>query len=129
VFLSRLAAIPSSSSKKACHAFALQTVPLAPQGPRRDTSTPTVGQQPFLLAQLLEIAFSLIVGNLFQPQGAQQRAPEDGPVLIVTTHRFCLRQVNGNVTRRLNLSQSKPDLVAKRGKNGSGKQLSHCSIR
>jgi hypothetical protein len=71
VLLSWLAPVAAATAKKARHPFVLQTPPLPPQGPRGDTSTPTVGQEPFLLAQLLEIPLALIVGNLSQPQGAQ----------------------------------------------------------
>ncbi len=87
VLLSRLAPIGAAAAIQARHAFVFQPPPLATQGACRKAFPPSVGQQAFLLAQLLEIPLAPPLGNFSQQHGAQQRAPEDSPVFIVTRHK------------------------------------------
>jgi hypothetical protein len=84
----RLSPVTACLTIQALHALLSQLPPFAPEGPHGDTPPLTVGQQTFLLAQLLEVPLAPPLGNLSQQHGAQQGTPEDGPRLIVTTHRF-----------------------------------------
>jgi hypothetical protein len=88
VFLSRFAAIVAPTPVQPRYALVLQSTPLATESACRDASPLAVGQLTFLPAEFLEIPLALRFGNLSQKHGAQERAPEDGPVFIVTTHRF-----------------------------------------
>jgi len=52
-----------------------------------DPSPPAVWQQAFLSAQLVKIPLAPPLGNFSQQHGTQQRAPEDSPIFIATTHK------------------------------------------
>ena len=87
VLLPRLAPVRAAAAIQARHAFVFQPPPLATQGACRKAFPPAVGQQAFLLAQLLKIPLAPPLGNFSQQHGTQQRAPEDSPVFVVTTHK------------------------------------------
>jgi hypothetical protein len=83
----RLAPIRAPAAIQSRHPVLLELPPFPPQGANRQATPPPIRQQSFLPTQLVEVPLALTVGNLFQQQGAQQRAPEDRPGFIVTTHR------------------------------------------
>jgi hypothetical protein len=86
MLLSSFASIRSPTTVQTVYTAVFESAPLAPKGASSDSSPLSVGEPMFLSAQLLKKTFALRFGNLSQKHGAQQRAPEDGPVSIVTTH-------------------------------------------
>ncbi len=64
---------------------------LASQGGQRDSLPPSVGEQHLLLTQLLEKPSPFSWWNFLQEDGAQQRTPKDGPVIIGMMHFFSLQ--------------------------------------
>ena len=89
--LARLAAILAASPEHALHSFQSQPAPLAAQGAHGNPLALTIREEPFFFAQLAEILPPLVRRNLAHQQRAQQRTPEDGPCLIVTTLHVSLR--------------------------------------
>jgi hypothetical protein len=86
MLLSSFASIGSPTTVQSLDTVVLESAPLAPEGAGRDAPPLSDGEPMFLSAQFLEILLALRFGNLSQKHGAQQSAPEDGPVSIVTTH-------------------------------------------
>jgi hypothetical protein len=69
--LAWLITIPAGPAEHSLHPLFAQLLPPPAQGPRRNPAPLTIGQEVFLLAELLEIGFPLARRNLFQQHRAE----------------------------------------------------------
>ena len=92
---------------------------------------PAVGQQAFLLAQLLEIPLALPLGISPSSTGLNSEHQKTAQSSLVQRIKFDSEKGGWtkNPCRSLMLPHQKPDLVAKRGKNFSENTPSHSAIR
>ena len=87
---SRAAAITAPAAAGSLDALLAEPLPPAPERAHGDPLPPTIGQQSLFGRQRAEVRLALRFRNFSQMQGAEERAPKDGPGLIVTIHKVLL---------------------------------------